>query len=331
MEAQALEEKLNVLYRSIDPRKIKLLDVNAHYMRNEKYQRLVENIRRDGALTSVPLCWIFHDDSTQETVSGDDGEPIYEVLSGNHRVTASIEAGLDEIDIKYVSHYIAPDRRRAIQLSHNSLVGDDDPAVLKLIYDDIQNVEMRIYAGLDDKMLELMDKVSIVSLSEANLTFQTVTMTFLPDELEEVKATWEAAQKTLSGSKHVWLARYSDYDALIDSLDTVSNSYNVLNIATCMMVMLTIFRDNLADLSGGYLDELGEPVDPKQKVPIESVLGDNLIPADDAARLNRIIEQMISRGELDASKRSSALGAILDYAERKESEQNGAVRQAAEG
>lgn len=63
---------------------LKLLEKNARYMKPEQFNRLVENIRRDGCLTSVPL---VHRD----------GESLV-VVSGNHRVSAAIKAGIEESD-----------------------------------------------------------------------------------------------------------------------------------------------------------------------------------------------------------------------------------------
>jgi ParB-like chromosome segregation protein Spo0J len=49
-------------------------------MKAPQFKRLVENIRRDGVLTQLPLVYRGR------------------ILSGNHRVRAAIEAGLTEIE-----------------------------------------------------------------------------------------------------------------------------------------------------------------------------------------------------------------------------------------
>ena len=59
-----------------DPSAIKLLDKNARYMSHEMFENLVSNIKRDGGLSSLPLCYREPDGSLL-------------VLSGNHRVQAS--------------------------------------------------------------------------------------------------------------------------------------------------------------------------------------------------------------------------------------------------
>jgi hypothetical protein len=68
----------------VDPRVILLLDKNARYMTQEMFENLVNNIKSDGGLSSLPLCY-------QEK----DGRLL--VLSGNHRVQAAVHAGLEEI------------------------------------------------------------------------------------------------------------------------------------------------------------------------------------------------------------------------------------------
>ena len=63
----------------VDLRSLKLLEVNARYMRHETFQRLIDNIRRDGCLTQKPFA-----------VKQENGQ--YLVLSGNHRVMAALES-----------------------------------------------------------------------------------------------------------------------------------------------------------------------------------------------------------------------------------------------
>lgn len=46
---------INTKIIEIDPRELKLLKMNARFMRHEEFQRLVANIKRDGQLTLGPL------------------------------------------------------------------------------------------------------------------------------------------------------------------------------------------------------------------------------------------------------------------------------------
>jgi hypothetical protein len=116
-------------------------------MRKETFSRLVENVQNDDALTQIPF--VVRNPATGR----------WQVLLGNHRVMAAVEAGLDAIPVLVTDDALTHDQKRGIQLSHNALVGEDDPAVLKQIYESIDQIDWKQYAGLDDKMLELLAKI----------------------------------------------------------------------------------------------------------------------------------------------------------------------------
>lgn len=295
----------------MDPKAIKLLDVNARYMRHEVFQRLVENVKADGDLLgNTPFAWALHDDSTQQLKPDADGNPVYEVLSGNHRVKAARQAGLPEITLEVTDDYLPPDRRKAIQLSHNALVGEDDPAVLKTLYTEIGDVQLKIYSGLDDATLKVMDNVSIAALGEANLDFQTVSMTFLPDELDQINTVWEAAKKEAAGSKGVWLTRMADYDKALDAIEAACMAAGVRNTATALLIVLEVFSRHIDDLVPYYLDADGEPEQPSRRVPIQTLIGDDGIRASTASKLQEAINRLQGRGDIQAPE--EALDVVLD-------------------
>ena len=96
---------------------------NARSMPPATYKRLVENIRHDGVLTSTPLVG---------SMKGDERRLF--VLSGNHRVAAAIDAGIEEATCIAILDPIPRDRFSAIQLSHNAIEGDDDASILQELY-----------------------------------------------------------------------------------------------------------------------------------------------------------------------------------------------------
>ncbi|MDD5092804.1 MAG: ParB/RepB/Spo0J family partition protein [Dehalococcoidia bacterium] len=269
----------------INPNDLKLLELNARYMRHEAFQRLVANIRDDAALTSVPFA-----------CREEDGK--YLVLSGNHRVKAAIAAGLDEIPVMVTDEQLSRDRKIAIQLSHNAIAGEDDPAILKELYESIGQVDFKVYAGLDDKTLELLDKVSIESFSEPHLKYQTITMLFLPDELEEARKTFEEVKALLSGNTEVWVTRWSEYDKWLDILEATGASYGIKNVATTVMVMMDLSRNHITDLQQGYLYPNGEPIH-NGWIPMETLFGQSKIPAQAAAVVKRAIDKMVGAGDIE--------------------------------
>ncbi|MEV4819307.1 ParB N-terminal domain-containing protein [Micromonospora tulbaghiae] len=289
---------------TVRPQDLTLLEVNARYMRKEQYDRLVANIKRDGCLTSVPLVW--HDVENDRKV----------VLSGNHRVTASIDAGLTEITVMVVQQKLSRARQVALQLSHNAIAGEDDPATLKQLYEELDDVDWRAYSGLDDKQLDLLAQVDLEGLSEANLDFATVQLVFLPHELDGARASFDEARK-LTQVDARWLAGYGDYETTLDALATAHGAHNVGNVATALGLILAVFERHLGELRDGvWLDEeSGEPIGHAHRlVPIETVLEARSMPADAAAVLHRAVEKLVRSGEVPADQRWRALELLAaDY------------------
>ena len=273
---------------------LKLLPVNARFMRHETFQQLVRNLRADGVLTSVPFA-----------CRDDDGR--YLVLSGNHRVQAALEAGITEAVVMVTDDPLPAARRIAIQLAHNALVGEDDPATLRALYERLDEVDLRLYSGLDDKTLELLAQVDVSGLSEANLSFQTVSFLFLPEERAEAEAAWTAARDLLKGARAVWLARSSEYEALLDALATTKAAYDIANNATALLLVLRIFEAHRTDLAAGWYDNVAEEVRHRKGVPLASIFGTEEVPAVVAAALKGAVDHLVATGEVKEGARWHAL------------------------
>jgi hypothetical protein len=266
-----------------------LLDVNARYMTKERYDRLVANIRTDGCLTSVPLLY----------GAGDYDEGHELVLSGNHRVQAGIDAGVVEDDFKLIDTRLPKAEQIAKQLSHNAIEGDDDIAILKLLYESIEDIDWRGYAGLDDKQLDLLDKVDVASLSEANLDFQTISLVFLPAEADTARTAFES----LTGAAdEVWLAAYRDYQPTLDALASAHSAWNVGNIATALGILVALTERHITDLQAGYLDPSSPEPRHKGHVGLEVVLGTRTVPAATAAALGRCLKTAVDSGKVETGK-----------------------------
>lgn len=264
----------------MDPRELKLLEVNARYMRHEMFQQLVVNIRRDGKLTSVPFAWY-------------DGSE-YEVLSGNHRVAAAVEAGLASIEVMLTDDELTDDQRIAIQLSHNAISGEDDPQLLRQLFERIGNVDMRLYSGLDDQALDLLSEVDPISFTEASLKFANVSMIFLPEDLAEAQAILGEALTSASGADEIWLNRIPEYDSLLDALDTTSSAHGIRNTATAMMIIMEMFRAHIGDLAEA-IEERGD----SEWVPISVLLGTDKIPVSLARGLAKRIDKELAGGKIE--------------------------------
>lgn len=279
---------------------LKLLDVNARYMAQATYQQLVTNLRTDGVLTSAPL--IYAGDEYPEG-----GELV---LSGNHRVMAAIDAGIEDADCILILNKLPKARQTAIQLSHNAIEGEDDLAILKQLYESIDDVDMRGYAGLDDKTLELLDKVDLDSLSEANLDFHTIQLVCLPPEADAARDALETIGRA---ADETWIAAYRDYEPLLDALASVHSAHNVGNVATALGLLIALAEQHLADLQEGYLTPEGDPKH-SGHVGLEVVFGSRTVPAATAAAMTKALRTAIDSGEVPSDKPWQLLDKMLaDY------------------
>src|SRR3984957_2089486 len=147
---------------------LRLLEKNARYMKGPQFERLVENIRRDGCVTSFPL---VHRE----------GEALV-VISGNHRVSAAIKAGIEETDVIEVTSPLTRQQFVALQLSHNAIAGQDDPSVLRSLYDEL-SFEWKEYSGLTDDPFDINDLDTSVLRVEQPF-YEELTISFLPGDAD---------------------------------------------------------------------------------------------------------------------------------------------------
>lgn len=278
------------------------LEQNARFMTREMFDRLVENLRVDGVLTSMPLIY---------SGGGEYAEGRELVVSGNHRVDAAVAAGIDEAQCLLIDEKLPPGRLRGLQLSHNSLTGEDDPATLKQLYDAIDDVDWREYAGLDDKTLQMLAEFDAQSLAEAALDFVTVTVAFFPDEVDAAERALAAMGKA---GDRTWGAAFSQYDAMLDALASASGAYKITNVATAFDVLLRIVERHLTDLQDGYVDP--ESLQPRHAghVGLETVFGTRTVPAVTAAGLVRALKAGVENGDIEPGEPWALLDRMIgDY------------------
>ena len=212
---------------TVDPRTLKGLERNARYMKAHQFRQLVENIKRDGRLTQLPLVYL-------------DGT----ILSGNHRVRASIEAGLETIEIQRVVTELSEARQLALQLSHTAISGEDDPSLLQELYEELPYDE-KLYSGITDDMFEV-EKIDLASLSAGSTEYQELTMTFLPADAEIFT---EYIQKIENDARRLHLvADLRDFNDLFDSIIAVKQKKNVFNTALAIKAMMELALDRLLQL-----------------------------------------------------------------------------------
>jgi hypothetical protein len=211
--------------RIVDPGELRLASENARFFKKETFQQLVANLREDARLSSLPLCF-----------EGPDG---LEVLSGNHRVKASVQADLPWILVMILLGELGDSRRVAIQLSHNAIVGQDDEQVLARLWSRIEDIRSRIYAGLSSERVGELETIKLVTFSTPSVATRTVTFAFTAGELERVREVVEELSK-FQAAHEVWLAEIEQYQRFFDALQKVKAVRKVKNASLAMRCMIEI-------------------------------------------------------------------------------------------
>ena len=181
------------------------------------------------------------------------GDGSLVVLSGNHRVKASIAAGLTKITVMEVKgDGLTPERLLAMQLSHNALVGEDDENVLKELYDSLDTMG-KLYSGLTDAAFGGIADLDLTKLAITAPRYETVTLTFLPEDRELFIEIMEKLGRGAARATR-YFARINDYEQFERSLVAVQDTLNIHNQALAVAAMAELALERLGQLEGANGD-----------------------------------------------------------------------------
>jgi hypothetical protein len=213
---------------------LRLLDPgqNARFMKKRDFDQLVENIRNDGCLTSAPLVY--------------DLDTPGEILSGNHRVQAAIQAGIERADVIVILSTLTKDQKTAIQLSHNRIVGEDDKSVLKMLYESISDIDDKLYSGIADDDFKI-DELNICAISFMQAHVEEVVFAFLPEDKEAV-LDWLKNVEKIAKKSTVVISDKRDFGKFYDAIVGVKQIKNVLNHATAIRLLCDLAKERLEQL-----------------------------------------------------------------------------------
>ncbi len=213
-------------------------------MTDAMFSQLVENIRRDGCLTSVPL-----------VCETDDGK--LEVLSGNHRVMAAIKAGLEEADVMEITTPLDREQRIAIQLSHNAIEGQDDPNMLAELWANL-DFAYKEYSGLTEEDLAGITEIDATGISVEAPKYEEINLTFLPEEKEAFVTLLDRMQKAKTEARWI-VAHYDDFARLFDAIIAVKSKLDIHNGAVALRVMADLAMERLSEAESAKRGSLPGP------------------------------------------------------------------------
>lgn len=222
----------------VNPNNVYHVEKNAHYMPSRTYRRLVDNIKRDGNLSSLPFCW-----------NSKDGKIV--ALSGNHRIDAARDAGIEQILVLYTDKEMTRSEQVAVQLSHNAIVGTDNKQILRELWDEIFDMEYKQYTGLDETTLETVDAASLDRLRVQSLPLEMVQFLFLPEEIERLDSVVKALEKVAKPDYVRYAGRREDFDRFLDAVLKFKEAEGIISTPTAILRMVEVIEEYLAAKAEG--------------------------------------------------------------------------------
>jgi len=255
----------------VNVEELKEQDVNARAMTKEAFERLSATIGRDSRLESLPLLALT--------------EKGIEIISGQHRVRASRAAQVSEIFGIVDVTGLTPDQIKAKQLAHNSIQGEDDPQLVAKIFQSIGDVESKLEAFIDPKLIEQeLPNVKVDDI-ELGMNYESVMVMFLPWEREYFEESVGIIERELSGGefKAAYLAEKERWDEFSKLARSITKDYDIRSMGTVLAKMAELARLQMGE---GLAEDT-------ETVALRDIFGSAYVPVEVGNLLNEAVLRMM--------------------------------------
>lgn len=212
-------------------------ELNANEMSEKDFLQLCENIGMSG-LSSVPACYRRESDGR------------FVIISGHHRIRAAEKDGYTEIYIIYAEEKdLTKDEIVAIQLSHNSLHGEDNKGILKRLFESIQTVEFKKFAHID------MDEIGTIDTESTNIIpmreTYNVSVVLYKQDINLLEELTGCVREALDGNEYVILAdQEKTEEEYLALMKEVGQKFNIKSSNIAFAKILELAKKQIEDESG---------------------------------------------------------------------------------
>lgn len=222
---------------------LKEQDVNAHVMGSAMFERLAENIRREGQLESVPYC------------AQPNGQGPIEIISGHHRIRAARAAGMTHVVVLVDRAARTRSQIIAKQLAHNALVGNDDPELVRRLVSQIKNVDDLLATGLNQEFLPNQDNFTMTLFTpHADFQWRYCSFTFLPHQMDQLK---ELARRSTEHSDVVMVGREEQFEKFLVAVGEFARRRQVVSAGTAIAMLTDMALKEIERLEAEEADARG--------------------------------------------------------------------------
>ena len=221
-------------YAEVDIDLIDEAEMNANEMSGEDFATLVDNIGKSG-LSSVPCCY-----------RKSNGR--YGMISGHHRLRACKKLHYAKMGILWCDESeLSKDEIIAIQLSHNSLHGQDNQSILKKLFEQIQSVDFKKFAhiNIDEVSPVSTEGLSIFAMKE-NFVFSII---LYPNSFENLDELFGDIREQARTSDSLILASQEENEMLLLKLQQeIGNQYNIKSPSITFAKLLELAKERLEQI-----------------------------------------------------------------------------------
>ena len=221
-------------YEVVDINLIDEAELNANEMTSEDFAQLCDNIGKSG-LSSVPCCY-----------KKDNGRFV--MISGHHRLRACKKLNHKTIGILYVEESeLSNDEIIAIQLSHNSLHGQDNTSILKKLFEQIKSIDFKKFAHVNINEISSVNTegLSIYALKE-NFVF---TIILYPNSFEFLDELYGDVREQAKKSDCLILADQNPNEMILLKLQQeIGKEYDIKSPSIAFAKVLELANERLKEI-----------------------------------------------------------------------------------
>lgn len=223
-------------FDKVDINLIDEAEQNANEMSDEDFAALCDNIGKSG-LSSVPCCY-------------KKGNGRYVMISGHHRLRACKKLRYATLGILWCEEKdLSKDEIIAIQLSHNSLHGQDNQSILKNLFAQIQSVDFKKFAHVNIDEISSVNAggVEIFAMKE-NFVF---TVVLYPSSFENMDELLGDIREQAKKSDALVLAHEEDNEKTLLKLQKeIGDEFKIKSPSTSFSKILELAKERLMEIKG---------------------------------------------------------------------------------
>lgn len=206
---------------------------NARFMTKEQMKRLAANVKEDGFLSQLPF--------------GIKRGDKYEIISGNHRMDAAIRAELEYMLILYLDQSEVSEKKvLAIQLSHNSISGQDDISILAELYSMIDDLDLKGYSGINELDLQKNTPSDLGTINEADINLIRLQFMVTKAKLDQVEDVLKALETRAFAEDSDRLI-IGDFKEIVKIITEIKKKHNIKNDTVAFLKMIDICKEHLRE------------------------------------------------------------------------------------